>query len=158
EARKAAELSEKNLAAAHESAQRTIYAQTISRAQQEWESGNIAQCEDLLDGTRNDLRGWEWDYLKHLCHAEQISLHGLRSMPNRLAFHKDGKHFIGFASGEGRVVVWDLQTGLMVAQHPWSGWALSRDGTTAAGEPTSRWQQGMRELDLLLAAKAPLRQ
>ena len=95
-ARQEAELAQLNLAQAQQVAQRIAYARTISLAQQEWANANIMQCEDLLDGTRSDLRGWEWDYLKHLCHTEKITLRGLRSMPNRFAFHKDGKHLAGF--------------------------------------------------------------
>ena len=152
-ARQDAELAQLNLLQAQQLAQRIAYARTISLAQQEWANANIMQCEDLLDGTRSDLRGWEWDYLKHLCHTEKITLRGLRSMPNRFAFHKDGKHLAGFVFDEGRVVVWDLETGQIVAQHPYSAWAISRDGTTAVGNPSGTFQEGLRDFQLLLAGK-----
>ena len=152
-ARQEAELAQKNLAEAREMSQRIAYARTISLAAREWESANIMQCEDLLDGTRSDLRGWEWDYLKHLCHTENITLRGLRSMPNRFAFHKDGKHLAGFVFEEGRVLVWNLESGQIVAQHPIIGWGISRDGTTAVGHPSGALQQRMRDLDLFLAGK-----
>jgi WD40 repeat protein/tRNA A-37 threonylcarbamoyl transferase component Bud32 len=152
-ARQEAELAQRNLAEAREMAQRIAYARTISLAAREWTSANIMQCEDLLDGTRSDLRGWEWDYLKHLCHTEKITLRGLKSMPNRFAFHKDGKHLAGFVFEEGRVLVWDLESGQIVAQHPFTGWGISRDGTTAVGHPSGTMQQRLRDLDLLLAGK-----
>ncbi len=152
-ARQEAELAQTNLAEAREMAQRIAYARTISLAQQEWASANIMQCEDLLDGTRSDLRGWEWDYLKHLCHTEKITLRGLRSMPNRFAFHKDGKHLAGFVFEEGRVLVWNLESGQIVAQHPFTGWGISRDGTIAVGHPSGALQQRLRDLDLFLAGK-----
>jgi WD40 repeat protein/tRNA A-37 threonylcarbamoyl transferase component Bud32 len=152
-ARQEAELAQTNLAEAREMAQRIAYARTISLAAREWQSANIMQCEDLLDGTRSDLRGWEWDYLKHLCHTEKITLRGLRSMPNRFAFHKDGKHLAGFVFNEERVLVWNLDSGQIVAQHPFTGWGISRDGTIAVGHPSGRLQQGLRDLDLLLSGK-----
>jgi WD40 repeat protein len=157
-ARQEAELAQRNLAEARETAQRSAYARTISLAAREWESANIMQCEDLLDGTRSDLRGWEWDYLKHLCHTENITLRGLRSMPNRFAFHKDGKHFSGFVFDEGRVLVWNLDSGQIVAQHPFSGWGISRDGTTAVGHPSGTLQQGLRDLDLFLSGRIQIGQ
>ncbi|HEY3393452.1 MAG TPA: protein kinase [Lacipirellulaceae bacterium] len=152
-ARQEAELAQKNLAEAREMSQRIAYARTISLAAREWASANIMQCEDLLDGTRSDLRGWEWDYLKHLCHTEKITLRGLRSMPNRFAFHKDGKHLAGFVFDEGRVLVWNLESGQIVAQHPFTGWGISRDGTTAVGHPSGTLQKGLRDLDLFLAGR-----
>jgi WD40 repeat protein/tRNA A-37 threonylcarbamoyl transferase component Bud32 len=152
-ARQEAELAQRNLAEAREMSQRIAYARTISLAAREWQSANIMQCEDLLDGTRSDLRGWEWDYLKHLCHTENITLRGLRSMPNRFAFHKDGKHLAGFVFAEARVLVWNLESGQIVAQHPFTGWGISRDGTTAVGHPSGALQQRLRDLDLFLAGK-----
>ena len=46
----------------------------------------------LLDGTRSDLRGWEWDYLKHLCRSEQITLRGFAAQSIRVSLHEDGRH------------------------------------------------------------------
>jgi eukaryotic-like serine/threonine-protein kinase len=152
-ARQEAEFAQRNLAEAREISQRIAYARTISLAAREWASANIMQCEDLLDGTRSDLRGWEWDYLKHLCHTENITLRGLRSMPNRFAFQKDGKHLAGFVFEEGRVLVWNLESGQIVKQHPFTAWGISRDGTTAVGHPSGALQQRMRDLDLFLAGK-----
>jgi WD40 repeat protein len=157
-ARQEAELAQQRLLEAQQMAQRIAYARTISLAQQEWANANIMQCEDLLDGTRSDFRGWEWDYLKHLCHTEKITLRGLRSMPNRFAFHKDGKHLAGFVFNEGRIVVWDLETGQVIKQHPYSAWAMSRDGTTAIGNPSGAFQERLRDLNLFLAGKIPLGQ
>jgi WD40 repeat protein/tRNA A-37 threonylcarbamoyl transferase component Bud32 len=157
-ARQEAELAQSNLAEAREMAQRISYARTISLAAREWQSANIMQCEDLLDGTRSDLRGWEWDYLKHLCHTEKITLRGLRSMPNRFAFHKDGKHLAGFVFNEERVLVWNLESGQIVAQHPFTGWGISRDGTIAVGHPGGRLQQGLRDFNLLLSGKIQIGQ
>jgi WD40 repeat protein/tRNA A-37 threonylcarbamoyl transferase component Bud32 len=155
-ARQEAELAQEKLSEAQQMAQRIAYARTISLAQQEWANANIMQCEDLLDGTPSNLRGWEWDYLKYLCHTEKITLRGLRSMPNRFAFHKDGTHLAGFVFDEGRVVVWNRETGQIVREHPYSAWAISRDGTTAIGNPSGTFQEGLRDFSLLLAGKIPL--
>ena len=46
------------------------YAQQISLAHREWLANNVQLAENLLDQTDPKRRGWEWNYLKHLCHAE----------------------------------------------------------------------------------------
>ena len=51
------------------------------------------------------------------------------------------------------VLVWNLESGQIVAQHPFTGWGISRDGTTAVGHPSGTLQQGLRDLDLFLAGK-----
>src|SRR5205823_11653932 len=52
------------------------YARSIGLAASELASGNVGRGEELLDQCPQELRGWEWDYLKR--HAPQISLPGKR--------------------------------------------------------------------------------
>jgi WD40 repeat protein len=48
---------------------RTAYFQAITAAQQAWEAGQVYQAELLLDGCSENLREWEWQYLKRLCQS-----------------------------------------------------------------------------------------
>src|SRR5262249_25275086 len=43
------------------------YGRTIQVAHQEWRDNNVAGALTLLNGTREDLRGWEWHYIHRLC-------------------------------------------------------------------------------------------
>jgi eukaryotic-like serine/threonine-protein kinase len=58
---------------------RQLYAAEMSRAMQDWEAGNLARIEQTLDawqpqGGREDLRGFEWYYLRRLLHRERLLL------------------------------------------------------------------------------------
>ena len=109
------------------------------------------QCEDLLDGTRSD-RGWEWDYLKHLCHTEKITLRGLRSMPNRFAFHKDGKHLAGFVFAEVRT---RLESGIgpNCRATPFHRLGHQSGRNDRCRPPERKAAARLRDLDLLLSGK-----
>jgi eukaryotic-like serine/threonine-protein kinase len=54
--------------------ERFEYARTIQVAHQEWRDSNVAATIALLDGTRADLRGWEWRYVHRLCHSDLLTL------------------------------------------------------------------------------------
>ena len=44
----------------------TAYIQRIALAEREWAANNLGRMEQLLDDCPEDLRGWEWHYLKRL--------------------------------------------------------------------------------------------
>jgi hypothetical protein len=50
--------------------ERVEYGRTIEVAYQEWREDNIPATVALLNGTRLDLRGWEWRYVYRLCHSD----------------------------------------------------------------------------------------
>ena len=52
------------------------YFHHIARAAAGWREGNMAQVEKLLDECPTDRRGWEWYYLKRLCHTDLLTLEG----------------------------------------------------------------------------------
>lgn len=47
-----------------------LYDASIPRARLEWASNNVRTAEEVLDGLDPTRRGWEWRYLKRLCHPE----------------------------------------------------------------------------------------
>jgi len=96
------------------------YERDVKLAQQAWQEANIEQALGLLDFWRPtdagkpDLRGWEWYYLRGLCHQGFRTLtvppaHGVRSM----AFHPDSRR-LATAGWEGTISVWDIVDGSLV--------------------------------------------
>ncbi len=90
------------------------YIADIRQAQKHWDEARIPRVLELLDGQRpentagEDLRGFEWHYLKRLCHSD------LFTMPDRgsvgVAYSPDGKLLA--SSGYNRVlVISDAATG-----------------------------------------------
>ena len=53
-----------------EKVERVEYGRTLEVAHQEWRENNISATLALLEGTRRDLRGWEWNYVHRLCHSD----------------------------------------------------------------------------------------
>jgi WD40 repeat protein len=78
-------------AAAHERTERLLYFHKINLSHREWQAWNIAQAERLLNECREDLRHWEWRYLKRLCHADLGTLIEHDTMVVALAFSPDGQ-------------------------------------------------------------------
>jgi WD40 repeat protein/serine/threonine protein kinase len=74
------------------------YGRTMQVAHQEWRDNNVRACLALLDGTRADLRGWEWRYVHRLCHSEILTL-------NALAFGSVGTVLSTAFSADGTRVV-----------------------------------------------------
>ncbi|HJZ57171.1 MAG TPA: hypothetical protein VKE74_19535, partial [Gemmataceae bacterium] len=86
------------------------YGRTMQLAHQEWRDGNVAATLALLDGTREDLRGWEWHYVHRLCHSELLALKGHTKQVWSAAFSPDGTRIVT-ASHDHTARVWDAKTG-----------------------------------------------
>jgi WD40 repeat protein len=95
----------------------------IARAEREWLANYVGRADPLLEECQpQDLRGWEWHYLKRLCHADLLTLGGHVSAISCVTFSPDGKR-LAAAEGElfparskaGNVWVWDLATRQEVA-------------------------------------------
>src|SRR5262249_10950900 len=85
------------------------YYQRIALAEREWSANNLGRMQQLLDECPDDLRGWEWSYLKRLPLGE---LPPLRHSGAALgvAVSPDGKR-IASSSQDGYVIIWDAHTG-----------------------------------------------
>jgi WD40 repeat protein len=86
------------------------YFHHIARAAAGWREGNLVQVEKLLDDCPPDRRGWEWYYLKRLCHTELLTLSGHTDAVNGVAYSPDGTR-LASVSSDGSVRVCDVITG-----------------------------------------------
>jgi len=98
------------LAKAFDEADFQRYFHHIARAAAGWREGNLVQVEKLLDDCPPDRRGWEWHYLKRLCHADLLTLRGHTEAVNGVAYSPDGTR-LASASSDGTLRVWDAITG-----------------------------------------------
>jgi WD40 repeat protein/tRNA A-37 threonylcarbamoyl transferase component Bud32 len=112
DARRVAESERQRAVGALAEAEKLRYFLHIARAHGEYRDGNMALVEPLLDDCPLERRGWEWHYLKRLCHQDLLTLPG-RVPPDRyfkVAFSPDGK-LLAAASPDGEVDLRDAKTG-----------------------------------------------
>jgi len=86
------------------------YFHHIARAAAGWREGNMVQVEKLLDDCPPGRRGWEWHYLKRLCHTDLLTLGGRTDAVNGVAYSPDGTR-LASASSDGTVKIWNAITG-----------------------------------------------
>src|SRR5262249_52632449 len=67
------------------------YINRVNWAYREVQDDNVALAEDLLHGCPIERRGWEWHYVKRLCHTERLSLETLAGCVYAIAFSPDGR-------------------------------------------------------------------
>src|SRR5690606_32876094 len=86
-ARRSAESAEQRALAAQLYAEKSLYFNRINAAQAEWHANHLGITEQILDslpaefGDRWDqIRGWEWDYLKSLCHLDRLTVSPLSAI------------------------------------------------------------------------------
>ncbi|MFO0957797.1 MAG: WD40 repeat domain-containing protein [Isosphaeraceae bacterium] len=125
--------------------ERFEYGRTMQVAHQEWRDNNVAATLALLDGTRTDLRGWEWRYVHSLCHSDLLTLRGHTSLVSSASFSPDGSRVVT-ASFDGTAKVWDARSGAEILTlnghtNAVSSASFSPDGSrviTAGGDGTAR--------------------
>ncbi len=86
------------------------YGRTIQVAYQEWRDNNIAGARALLEGTKPELRGWEWDYVHRLCNSSLLTLKGHTNHVTSVSFSADGSRIVT-SSNDQTAKVWDAKTG-----------------------------------------------
>jgi WD40 repeat protein/serine/threonine protein kinase len=95
----------------------SLYFESIARADLEFWNNNIDRADQALDRCPQDLRNWEWDYLKRTCHSELRALKGHKSYSVALSFHPNGR-WLASGGYDRRVLVWDIRTGEVVHRLP----------------------------------------
>jgi WD40 repeat protein/serine/threonine protein kinase len=113
------------------------YGRTMQVAHQEWRDNNVPACLALLDGTRADLRGWEWRYLHRLCHSQVLTIDtlvgGSQGTVLSTSFSADGTRVV-IGCADDRAKIFNARTGapLLVLKGHTAGVksaSLSRDGS-----------------------------
>jgi eukaryotic-like serine/threonine-protein kinase len=125
------------------STRRLLYDSQMRLAQQASASGQVELAQELLEklmpepGER-DLRGFEWHYLRRLCHRDVSVLTNHETMS--MIVSPDGRTLVS-GDGYGSLIIWDLATGRERKRfqgHPRevSGLMFSSDGETLASWST----------------------
>ena len=63
-----------------------------------------------------DLRGWEWYYLRSLCHSEQLTLSGHRLFLTSARWSPDATRLACIRDDTGTVLVWDAVSGRLLLE------------------------------------------
>ena len=93
-----------------------LYFRDIALAFHEYSSNNLVRAQQLLGGTRTELRHWEWRYLHGLCNGHGHTLSGHTEYVRDVCFSPDGK-LLASCSGvweidrPGSIKVWNTSTG-----------------------------------------------
>jgi WD40 repeat protein len=95
---------------AREELRRVHYSRDLDLARSQSRENLVADAERILEGCPADLRGWEWHHVKHLCHADLLTLRGHTSGVWGVSFSPDCRR-LATASKDGTAKVWDAQTG-----------------------------------------------
>jgi WD40 repeat protein len=101
---------------ARREAETSLYFSRITQAEMHWRDNNVVQAEQLLQLCPPQFRGWEWHYLKRLCHADLATLEH-RYWVNAAAYSPDGRLLataagspgggVGDPSRDGELKLWD---------------------------------------------------
>jgi WD40 repeat protein len=123
----------------------SLYVDRVNRAYHECEASNLGLAQQLLDDCPAVRRGWEWHFVKRLCHLERLTLRGHTASVQTVAFSPDGSRVASgaglyFGSGsddEAELKLWDAATGRQVRALPGlrgtvRGLAFSPDGARLA--------------------------
>jgi WD40 repeat protein len=94
--------------------ERQLYATNIGIAERELtQNHDIALAERLLDDCREDLRGWEWRYLRRLLDGQRPPLAGHERGLWMVDYSPDGRHVVT-GSIDGSAKIWDAASGALV--------------------------------------------
>jgi hypothetical protein len=145
-----------------EALRRKDYINRVNLAFRECTGDNVALADKLLDGCPEDLRGWEWSYVKRQCHLELKTFAAKSGGICSVAFSPDGRwiasgegniNSAGEYEGPGELVVRDVASG----QERFAHRELKGSVNAVAVSPDGRWLAsgsaygvGARNTDLAL--------
>ncbi|MDG3008423.1 protein kinase domain-containing protein [Paludisphaera mucosa] len=137
-ARAGAEKARVDVEAAHVRLASVEYGRAVQAAYEEWRDDDVVGALAILEGTRPELRGWEWRYVDSLCRPELATFQGPggRFEPY---FDESGTR-IATLDGAGTIRFWDARSGAELPGREGRTFvgldALGRDGARvlAAGD------------------------
>jgi eukaryotic-like serine/threonine-protein kinase len=99
-------------------ARRSQYFAQMNVAQQAWDSGNVAQCLDILSHLvpregESDLRGFEYHRLRKLCNQNVMTLKGHTKAVMAISQSADSRVLLS-GGVDGRLLLWNPQSGTLV--------------------------------------------
>jgi WD40 repeat protein/serine/threonine protein kinase len=101
-----------------EALERQLYVNSVNLAQHKYQE-SVGQAEELLDRCPPQFRGWEWGYLKRLCHLDLATIRGHSSCVGSVAYSLDGTRFVSGggksyldpkAQDNAELILWDAAT------------------------------------------------
>jgi WD40 repeat protein len=93
-----------------EKTRKLLYSTQIALVGSELKNENTANAKRLLQECPEDLRNWEYDYLKYISDQSQMTLRGHAGGVQRVVFTPDGKRLIS-GGRDGTIRKWNIATG-----------------------------------------------